>query len=124
MCQYLSVTQSSGQREPPPSTVVSCSEETPCSSESVFFCTMDEIYACQPWNSQFSAHSTRGASLTAALSGGATLQEVLKQADWSSCETFHSHYRPGQVDVGGCSIAVCLQTYMLICSQDTLKYNQ
>ena len=63
--------------------------------------------------SQFLAHSTRGASSPAALSGGATLQEVLKQADWSSCETFYRHYyRPGQVDVGGYSKALNLHVDM------------
>ena len=63
--------------------------------------------------SQFLAHSTRGASSPAALSGGATLQEVLKQADWSSCKTFYRHYyRPGQVDVGGYSKALNLHVDM------------
>ena len=40
----------------------------------------------------FSAHSTRGASTSAAVSGGASLHVVLSQADWSSCSTFHKHY--------------------------------
>ena len=42
--------------------------------------------------SVFTAHSTRGASTSAAVSGGASLQEVLSQADWSSSTTFHKHY--------------------------------
>ena len=35
---------------------------------------------------------TRGASTSAAMSGGASLQEVLSQADWSCSITFHKHY--------------------------------
>ena len=42
--------------------------------------------------SVFTAHSTRGSSSSAAMSGGASLQEVLAQADWSLSCTFHKHY--------------------------------
>ena len=42
--------------------------------------------------SVFTAHSTRSASTSVAMSGGASLQEILSQADWSSSSTFHKHY--------------------------------
>ena len=42
--------------------------------------------------SVFTAHSTRSASTSAAMSGGASLQEILSQADWSSSSIFHKHY--------------------------------
>ena len=47
---------------------------------------------------KFSAHSTRGATTSKAVEGGATLTEVLQQADWSTARTFHGFYfRPSQV---------------------------
>ena len=42
--------------------------------------------------SVFAAHSTRSASTSVAMSGGASLQEILSQADWSSSRTFHKYY--------------------------------
>ena len=41
---------------------------------------------------QFTAHSTRGAASSSAVAGGASIQEVMQQADWSSARTFHKHY--------------------------------
>ena len=47
---------------------------------------------------KFSAHSTRGAAASKALESGATLSEVLQQADWSMARTFHQlYFRPSQV---------------------------
>ena len=47
---------------------------------------------------KFSAHSTTGATTSKAVEGGATLTEVLQQADWSTARTFHGFYfRPSQV---------------------------
>ena len=37
-------------------------------------------------------HSMRSASTSAAMSGRASLQEILSQADWSTFSTFHKHY--------------------------------
>ena len=46
----------------------------------------------------FSAHSTRGVATSKALETGATLTEVLQQADWSTARTFQGFYfRPSQV---------------------------
>ena len=43
----------------------------------------------------FKAHSTRSASTSRALSGGVSLEEVLKMADWSGPSTFNRfYYRP------------------------------
>jgi site-specific recombinase XerD len=56
-------------------------------------------------DSIFSAHSTRAASTTAAISGGATIQEVLQQADWSSVRTFRNHYfRPSAISSFSASV--------------------
>ena len=56
---------------------------------------------------KFSAHSTRGATTSKAMEGGATLTEVLQQADWSSARTFHGFYfRPSQVSSLSFSSAV------------------
>ena len=40
----------------------------------------------------FTAHSTRGAASSSALAYGASLYEVLQQADWSSARIFRRHY--------------------------------
>ncbi len=42
--------------------------------------------------SVFSAHSTRGASATAAAMAGMSVQDVLDRVDWSSTSTFHRFY--------------------------------
>ena len=43
----------------------------------------------------FKAHSTRSASTSRALSGGVSLEEVLKMADWSGPSTLNRfYYRP------------------------------
>ena len=42
--------------------------------------------------SSFTAHSTRGASTTAAAISGVTMAEVLAAADWSSQHIFIKHY--------------------------------
>ena len=41
---------------------------------------------------EFSAHSTRGASSTAAAMSGLSVQEVMARACWSSKDTFSKHY--------------------------------
>ena len=43
-------------------------------------------------SSTFTAHSTRGASTTAATVAGVTMAEVLAAADWSGQHTFIEHY--------------------------------
>ena len=46
---------------------------------------------------EFSAHSTRGASSTAAAMSGLSVQEVMARACWSSKDTFSKHYfRPSE----------------------------
>ena len=40
----------------------------------------------------FGAHSTRGASASAAVRGGVTLDDILKAANWSSESVFHRQY--------------------------------
>ena len=46
---------------------------------------------------QFSAHSTRGASSTAAAMNGVTIREVMERAGWSRQDTFCKHYfRPSE----------------------------
>jgi hypothetical protein len=56
---------------------------------------------------KYSAHSVRGASTLKALESGATLSEVLQQADWSKATTFHNFYfRPSQVRSLGFTYAV------------------
>ena len=42
--------------------------------------------------SVFSAHSTRGASTSKAIESGATLTDVIQQADWSTAQTFFKFY--------------------------------
>ena len=45
--------------------------------------------------STFKAHSVRGASASAAVSGGLHITDVLKTADWSRESTFKQfYYRP------------------------------
>ena len=43
-------------------------------------------------SSIFGAHSTRGASASAAARGGVTLEEILKAANWSSESVFQRFY--------------------------------
>ena len=45
----------------------------------------------------FGAHSTRGASASAAARGGITLEDILKAANWSSESVFQKFYHK-QVD--------------------------
>ncbi len=46
----------------------------------------------------FTSHSTRSAAVSKAMESGATLSEVLNQADWSSASTFCKYYyRPSSV---------------------------
>ena len=40
----------------------------------------------------FTSHSTRSAATSKAIESGATLSEVLNQADWSSASTFRKYY--------------------------------
>ena len=48
-------------------------------------------------SSEFTAHSTRGASSTAAAMNGITIREVMERAGWSSKNTFCKHYfRPSE----------------------------
>ena len=48
--------------------------------------------------SVFSAHSTRSASTSAALAGGASIESILKAASWSSDCTFATFYNKCTVD--------------------------
>ena len=61
----------------------------------------------------FSAHSTRGATTSKALKGGATLTWVLQQADWSSARTFRGFYfRPSNLSSFNFSLAVLSSAHM------------
>ena len=42
--------------------------------------------------SHFSAHSYRGAGLSAAYSKGVPLDKIIAHGDWKNCETFKKHY--------------------------------
>ena len=42
--------------------------------------------------SKFSAHSTRGASSSAAAMSGVSMHQILETADWSSAKTFKQFY--------------------------------
>lgn len=42
--------------------------------------------------SHFKAHSYRSAAVSAAFSGGCSLAQILKTADWSSAKNFHKYY--------------------------------
>ena len=46
----------------------------------------------------FSAHSYRGASLSSAYSKGVSLSEIVRSGDWSSTETFLTHYFGHSID--------------------------
>ena len=55
----------------------------------------------------FSAHSTRGASTTAAKEKGATLTDILSTADWSSDSTFRRfYYRPSETSSSAYAVTV------------------
>ena len=41
---------------------------------------------------QFSAHSYRGAGLSAAKTKGAPIEKIVAYGDWKNAQTFHSHY--------------------------------
>lgn len=41
---------------------------------------------------QFSAHSYRGAGLSAAYSNGASIEKIVAHGDWKSVDTFRSYY--------------------------------
>ena len=41
---------------------------------------------------QFSAHSFRGAGLSAAQAKGATLEQIVCHGDWKNVSTFKTHY--------------------------------
>ena len=48
-------------------------------------------------STEFTAHSVRGASSTAAAMNGVTIHEVMEHAGWSSKDTFCKHYfRPSE----------------------------
>ena len=63
-------------------------------------CPMAEIWAklLRGGHINFSAHSTRGASTSAASLAGVTTQQILTTADWSSATVFKQFYfRNGQI---------------------------
>ena len=41
---------------------------------------------------QFTAHSYRGAGLSAAHSKGASIEKIVEHGNWSNVDTFHSYY--------------------------------
>lgn len=43
--------------------------------------------------SVFSAHSTRGASSSKAISQGVSVKEIMAMADWSNSSTFSTFYK-------------------------------
>jgi hypothetical protein len=47
---------------------------------------------------QFSAHSYRGAGLSAAQARGASLQQILSHGDWKNIDTFRRHYSAPATD--------------------------
>ena len=54
----------------------------------------------------FKAHSTRGASTSAAAAAGVTTQDIMKTADWSSATTFANFYnRSTQSEFGQAVLA-------------------
>ena len=62
---------------------------------------------------KYSAHLIRGASTSKALESGATLSDVLQQADWSKATTFHNFYfKPSQVRSLSFTQAVLLSAHM------------
>ena len=53
----------------------------------------------------FKAHSVRGASTTAALAKGVSLQDILHTADWSAESTFQRFYcQPEKENVYACTL--------------------
>ena len=46
----------------------------------------------------FSAHSVRGASASAAFASGAPLDLILKTVGWLNCKTFEKHYHKPIID--------------------------
>ena len=76
----------------------------------VSFVTLDSVTTCTiaRWlktvlslsgvdTSVFTAHSFRGASTSAAISKGCSLQRVLETADWSSDKNFRKFYSRSSV---------------------------
>ena len=58
---------------------------------------LKQAIAASGISGDFSAHSTRGASSTAAAMNGLTIREVMDRAGWSSKDTFYKHYyRPSE----------------------------
>ncbi len=67
----------------------------PVSSQRIAHWIKDFLREARIDTGVFKAHSVRGASSTAALDKGASIQDVLQTADWSSDSTFRRfYYRP------------------------------